>query len=121
MFHFRKYSVPEGTLNIQLCTDEKSEHALENGKYCEILGETIIINPQGETKTFETIPLTSRGLVEQMQYITESNSKEKLLSYYKENYKPAINVWFTKQISSAADLISRNLEIRLLEQAVESL
>lgn len=56
-----------------------------------------------------------------MKYITELNSKEKLLSYYKENYKPAINVWFAKQISSAADLISRNLEIRLLEQAVESL
>uniref|UniRef100_A0A1I8NUW5 Uncharacterized protein n=1 Tax=Stomoxys calcitrans TaxID=35570 RepID=A0A1I8NUW5_STOCA len=109
------YSLPEGTLKIHLKTLANAHPTLEHGKYVEILGEVILLNPSQEDT-----PLTSRGVVEQLQFISKTEDEKKLFNYFHHHYKPAIKVWHVTQINRAGDLISRKLERRMLEQIIES-
>ncbi|XP_061394086.1 uncharacterized protein LOC133329626 [Musca vetustissima] len=108
-------ALTEGTLQIRLHATAASASifpTLEHGKYFEILGEVILLsnsnNPDREN-------LTSRGVVERMQSPLKPENKQNLMQYFKKHYKPAVNVWFVSQINEAPELISRNLEVRMLE------
>ncbi|XP_073823578.1 modigliani [Musca autumnalis] len=110
-----EYALPEGTIKIQLIPAATSPYAsttLEDGKYYEVLGEVILLS---NSKSPERELLTSRGLVERMQSPLKPEDQEQLLQYFKNNYKPAVSVWFAFQINDAGELISRNLEVRMLE------
>lgn len=111
LFLRREYALPEGALQIQLIPTAASLNncsTLEHGKYYEILGEVKLL-PKSPNQGTEI--LTSRGVVERVQ----SGNRGILLQQFKNLYKPAVNVWFAFQANEASELISRNLEIRMLE------
>lgn len=110
-----EYSLPEGTLTLRLLTFSYFGTHLQNGLYVEINGEVVLINIKDCQNNHHT-PLTSRGINEELQGAKNEDEQKKLLKYFHENYKPAIKVWFVQPISRASDLISRNLELRMLQE-----
>lgn len=110
---FREYSLPEGTLKLRLLTSNTQNSTFYTNTIVEVLGEVFISNVQ-ETQTNLT-HLTSRGVVEQLQSANTPAYKEKLLNRFKNHYTPTVKVWLINPVDRAGDVISRNLEIRMLE------
>lgn len=96
----------------------KKDFQLKSSHYYEIVGEVILFNnikPEENNANF----LTSRGIVEQVQFFDDVKKQEKLLKYFSETYKPAVNVWYAQPVARAGDLIARNLELRIMREKLQ--
>lgn len=109
--------MPEGTLTLRLLTFSYFGTHLLNGSYVEITGEVVLVNTKEPLKNHRTT-LTSRGINEQLYLVKSEDEQMKLLNYFREYYKPAIKVWLVQPVSRAGDLISRNLELRMLQEQI---
>lgn len=106
--------MPGGLLKIPLhignaCSSDNIRH----GDIVEVKGELVLCN----ASNCET--LTSRGIFEQLQNCATEISQLKLFKHFQHNYRPHIKAWFIQAIDRAAELISRNLELRMLQQEIE--
>ncbi|XP_055852031.1 uncharacterized protein LOC129916219 [Episyrphus balteatus] len=112
----KKYSLPEGTINL-LLSIRNFRRSIPNGKICEIIGECIL-NDTTIDKTASKIPLTSKDITEKLNYLS-TKSPQCVLEYKTfllTRYKPAISVDDIKVLERGHELAERNIEIRMLSK-----
>lgn len=94
------------------------------GDYCEILGEVVLLsNEENKKKCPEKS--NPRFLIDNLNAVVGvdvaeiTEKRNALLSFFQANYKPVIRVWFINRVNRAADLITRNLKLRYLNEKTD--
>ncbi|XP_037950910.1 uncharacterized protein LOC119681717 [Teleopsis dalmanni] len=108
-----EYSLPEGFLSVHLLTFSYLGIELEDGHFCEIYAELVLLNL--ENRDANKSQLTVRGLQEILCH-TEESQKQKKITEYTKSHKPALRVYDVKKIDRAGELAERNLRIRMIAQ-----
>lgn len=98
-------------LLLNFIYDQTGDKSLAHGNYCIVRGEIVLCNVQKANSE----ALTVRGLHEQLLLLgNNEEARSQLLEQIHTTYKPALNVWHTRRIDQAEQLIQRRLEIRVL-------
>lgn len=105
-------------MSLHLLTYSYQGTQLQNNKFVEITGESVLFNINKPPEDNRNIPITSFSIQTRLNSISNEEEYNKLLKYYQTNYKPAIIVWSVQPINRAGDLIQRNLELRMLQEEI---
>jgi len=98
-------------LLLNFTYDKSGDQSLAHGSYCIVRGEIVLCNVQKANSEV----LTIRGLHEQLYLLGDKEeARSQFLEQIHTTHKPALNVWHTRRIDQAEQLVQRRLEIRVV-------
>ncbi|KAL7744304.1 hypothetical protein ACLKA6_001697 [Drosophila palustris] len=114
------YKLPTGAVSLLLLNftyDKANDQSLAHGSYCIVRGEIVLCNVQKANSDV----LTTRGLHEHLLLLGDNEvAHSQFLEQIHTTHKPALNVWHTRRIDQAEELIQRQLEIRLFKHTAST-